>query len=130
MFGKMKNEYQRQAAEIFQLVHKWNEFIHDQPLPALVLSYAIRPPSGAFGVPVVPLRDETFDWTLSCIDKRIRSRCCGLLEVHYTEDTPRGWSTALLKSAAANRSRFALNDIEERSYRDALALWRSEENRG
>jgi hypothetical protein len=82
MFESMQPEYRRQASEIFQLHQIWNTFIIDQPLRALILSYAIEPPLGAFALPIAPLNRDTFHWRTQHIEARIRSRCCGLLELH------------------------------------------------
>ncbi|KAI9857130.1 MAG: hypothetical protein M1813_008621 [Trichoglossum hirsutum] len=82
MIGKIQPEYQTQAAEMFQLNHTWNTLIEEQPLRALVLSFAVRFPSNVFSSPVAPLEPETFIWLSQTIEARIRSRCCGLLELH------------------------------------------------
>jgi hypothetical protein len=95
MFGKMRIEYQKQAAVIFQLLHGWRHSIPDQNLPGLVLSYAIRPPADVFEAPIALMTGETFDWIMGTLDKRIRSRCCGLLELRYNENTLAGWASAV-----------------------------------
>ncbi|CAO2653869.1 Nn.00g106020.m01.CDS01 [Neocucurbitaria sp. VM-36] len=96
MFGRMKVEYQIQAATIFQLVRKWNDHILDQPLPGLVLSYALAPPSAALTASVARLTNESFDWSISHLDMRVKSRCCGLLEVRDGQCGFPAWATAML----------------------------------
>ncbi|CAN9221747.1 unnamed protein product [Alternaria alternata] len=91
MFGKMRIEYQKQAAVIFQLLHQWRHSILDQNLPGLVLSYAMYPSTAVFEAPVALMTGEAFNWTMSTLDKRIRSRCCGLLELRYNDNTLAGW---------------------------------------
>jgi hypothetical protein len=86
MFGKMKIEYQKQAAVVFQRLDRWHRCIRTQPLPGVVLSYAIYPPTDVFEAPLAPMTSEAFEWTMSTLEKRIRSRCCGLLEFHYNRD--------------------------------------------
>jgi hypothetical protein len=86
MFGKMKIEYQKQAAVIFQRLDRWHRCIRTQPLPGVVLSYAIYPPTDVFEAPLAPMTSEAFDWTMSTLEKRIRSRCCGLLGFRYNRD--------------------------------------------
>ncbi|RYN23884.1 hypothetical protein AA0112_g9259 [Alternaria arborescens] len=95
MFGKMKLEYQKQAAVIFQLLDRWRRCINIQPLPGVVLSYAIRSPTEVFQASIAPMTGETFSWIMETLEKRIRSRCCGLLEVRYNDDkeTVAGWAT-------------------------------------
>jgi hypothetical protein len=95
MFGKMRIEYQKQAAVIFQLLHQWRHSIPHRDLPGLVLSYAICPPADVFEAPIAPMTGDTFDWIMGTLDKRIRSRCCGLLELRYNEDTLAGWLGAV-----------------------------------
>ncbi|KUJ11274.1 uncharacterized protein LY89DRAFT_674608 [Mollisia scopiformis] len=82
MMGKMQPEHQAQAAEIFQLFHAWNLSIVDQPLRTLVMSLAMQPPSEALGRKVEPLETDTIQWLCQNAEARIRSRCCGLIEVH------------------------------------------------
>lgn len=91
MFGKMRIEYQKQAAVIFQLLHQWRHTILDQNLPGLVLSYAMYPPTAVFEAPMALMTGETFNWTMNTLDKRICSRCCGLLELRYNDNTLAGW---------------------------------------
>ncbi|KAH7065835.1 hypothetical protein BKA63DRAFT_427190 [Paraphoma chrysanthemicola] len=96
MFGKMQGDYQKQAAIIFQLLDRWRTVVPLQPLPGLVLSYATGSPLNVFGSSTGQLTNEVFDWTMSSLEKRIRSRCCGLLELRYNERTLQGWKAAML----------------------------------
>lgn len=82
MFESMQPEYRRQASEIFQLHQTWNTFITDRPLSAILLSYAIEPPTNVFALSLAPLASDAFHWRTQHIEARIRSRCCGLLELH------------------------------------------------
>ncbi|KAF2652569.1 hypothetical protein K491DRAFT_43805 [Lophiostoma macrostomum CBS 122681] len=81
MFKSMDPEYQKQAAEIFQVYHTWNELSLYSPLPALVLSYAMQCPTAAFNLPIAHLERETLFWLSQNIEARIRTRCCGLVEI-------------------------------------------------
>jgi hypothetical protein len=106
MFGKMRIEHQQDAAVIFQLLDRWNRSLHE-PLPGVILSYAICPPTDVFEAPIVPITAETFDWTMDTLEKRIRSRCCGLLELRDNEETRRR------RSAATNSAQFiTINEME------------------
>ncbi|KAH8724294.1 hypothetical protein GQ44DRAFT_284835 [Phaeosphaeriaceae sp. PMI808] len=92
MFGRMGMDYQKQAAIIFELNEKWLSLEDDQLLPGLILWYAINPPEALFDVPIAPIPNETYDWNMSSLVKRIQSRCCGLLELRYTQRTLDGLS--------------------------------------
>ncbi|RYN71864.1 hypothetical protein AA0117_g8992 [Alternaria alternata] len=94
MFGKMRIGYQKQAAVIFRLLDQWRRCIRSQSLPGLVLSYAICPPADVFEAPITRMTNEIFDWIMSTLDKRVRSRCCGLIELRFNEHTAAGWSVA------------------------------------
>jgi hypothetical protein len=87
MMSQMKPEYQAQAAKIFQLLHTWNSIVPDQPLKTLALSFAFEPSQEALNREVAPLEMETLEWMLQSTEAKIRSRCCGLLEIHKK---PRG----------------------------------------
>lgn len=86
MIGRMRPEYQIQAAEIFQLFHNWNVLNDEEPLKALVLALVVQPPSAAFQRKVAPLEGPMIDWLAQHIESRVRSRCCGLLEFHRKAD--------------------------------------------
>lgn len=82
MFAKMRPEHQVEAAEIFQLFHMWQSLLGGQPLRTLVLAFANQPQYQAFGCAVGPLAKEAIQWYCYNTEARIRSRCCGLIEVH------------------------------------------------
>lgn len=86
MIGKMRIEHQIQASEMFQIMQKWNEKVRDKLLPVYVVSCALGPPSAMVDIPVAQIKYGNFDWTLTSLGNRIRSRCCGLLEVYYPID--------------------------------------------
>ncbi|KAK7179601.1 small s protein [Paraphaeosphaeria sporulosa] len=85
MLEKMSTKNQRQASEVFQIVQTWNKKVNDQQIPGLVLSYALKAPKECFDVPIAPMDCEAFDSEMYVLSKRIRSRCCGLLEVHHVK---------------------------------------------
>lgn len=82
MLSKMHMEHQIQAAEIFQLFHAWNTLIADQPFCTILLYLSTEPLVEALSRPVAPLPSESLHWLCQRTEARIRSRCCGLLEVH------------------------------------------------
>jgi hypothetical protein len=82
MMFKMQPEYQVQAAEMFQLLHTWNAMVPEQPLKTIVFSFALEDPSKALQLPVGPLEAENALERYHKTEARVRSRCCGLIEVH------------------------------------------------
>ncbi|KAH7076026.1 hypothetical protein FB567DRAFT_503838 [Paraphoma chrysanthemicola] len=84
MFSKVQGAYQIQASVIFRLLERWRQAVLDQPFPGLVLSYAIGPPLAVFDPASGSLSSDAVDWNMDSLEKRIRSRCCGLLELRYS----------------------------------------------
>lgn len=83
MIAKITPEYQVQAAEMFQLLHTWQSMIGGS-LATIAFHFAIQPPSKGLSLPVGPIDPETLSWYHDQTAARIRSRCCGLIEVrHY-----------------------------------------------
>lgn len=89
MISRMQPEHQRQAAELFRLFHTWNLCVSDQPLRTATLAFAIRPPLEAFEDVVAPIDPGNLQWLCSNTEARLRSRCCGLLEVHKKVTIPK-----------------------------------------
>lgn len=81
MMAQMEPKYQIQAAELFQLFHVWNSTIVNKPLRTIVLCFAMQSQAETFNRTVGRLELETFRWHCQNTEARIRSRCCGLLEV-------------------------------------------------
>jgi hypothetical protein len=82
MMNRMSPEYRGQAAEIFQLQKEWRDVTEERPFPALVLATALQQPSRALHTSLAPNDHGVLQWAAQSIEARIRSRCCGLLEVH------------------------------------------------
>ena len=82
MMNRMSPEYRGQAAEIFQLQKEWREVTDERPFPALVLATALQQPSRALHNSLAPNNYGVLQWAAQSIEARVRSRCCGLLEVH------------------------------------------------
>ena len=81
MMQKMPSEYQVQASQMFQIFEWWRLHGDEKPLELLLLSYAIQQPSTALTL-------RTNGWNVQIqssycerIGARVRSRCCGLLEL-------------------------------------------------
>jgi hypothetical protein len=110
MFKKMQGAYQKQAAIIFQLLQRWNEVVHDQPLPGLVLSYATCAPTIVFSPTNVPITNGIYDWTMDALERKIRSRCCGLLEIRYNDKAVRDTSAII-----ANNDTLSIDEVNRSS---------------
>jgi hypothetical protein len=91
MMNQMSPEYRGQAAEIFQLQMEWRD-VTGEAFPALVLATPLRQPLRVLHPSFDP---RVLQWTSQSIEARIRSRCCGLLEVH---GRPAGNDKTSLKS--------------------------------
>ncbi|KAF2794582.1 hypothetical protein K505DRAFT_336802 [Melanomma pulvis-pyrius CBS 109.77] len=85
MIGKMKQEYQVQAAEIFQSFHRWNTSTGDEPLKALVLSLATHLPSAAFNAPTAPFDCQGVVWLAQHIETRTNDSVVAYLHRTVTE---------------------------------------------
>ena len=81
MMSKMEPQYQSQAAEIFQLMYTWRQYISNQPFRTILLWFALERPIDVFDRPSGPLDMRIYQWSCKKTEARIMSRCCGLLEV-------------------------------------------------
>lgn len=86
MFSKMIPEYRVQAAEIFQLIHTWKSASSD-PFTTTALFFALKKPLDALRLVNEPVDLDTLKSFFDSTEARIRSRCCGLLEVHRKHDS-------------------------------------------
>ncbi|KAK5002388.1 hypothetical protein LTR28_011487, partial [Elasticomyces elasticus] len=84
MFARMEPWYRRQASQLFQLVACAGRVQPIQPLNVFLLSYADEEEDDnmALNAPVCRISDAKLDKRVRRMDKRLRSRCCGLLEIH------------------------------------------------
>ncbi|KAF1999638.1 hypothetical protein P154DRAFT_563928 [Amniculicola lignicola CBS 123094] len=80
MLNKMSKGHQVQAAEMFQIYHKWFDATSEN-LPSLIFSYAHKDPSHTFKLDVGAVSGDDIHWQLKSFYTRLRSRCCGLLEI-------------------------------------------------
>lgn len=113
MMHKMQLEYQVQAAEIFQLLHTWNAMVPEEPLKTIIFSFALEDPSEALQLPVEPLEAENALERYHKTEARVRSRCCGLIEVHMKFARKDSWLHQPFYGGAVKASwGFPLPDIE------------------
>ncbi|KAF4624989.1 hypothetical protein G7Y89_g13181 [Cudoniella acicularis] len=124
MIGRMLPDHQTQAAQIFQTFHTWNLTIDHQPFKTLALAFSMQPLSEAFDRQVAPLEAETRQWLCHNTEARIRSRCCGLIEVHShvkskssKEDTIR---PSKIENTPTEDSDYAISDVDVNSTIDYL----------
>ncbi|PMD38598.1 hypothetical protein L207DRAFT_461057, partial [Hyaloscypha variabilis F] len=83
MFGRLKPSQRVQSSKLFQCVIGCLEVEEDLPSP-IRLSYMDQDqPLSSTQVPVEFMSFEKLKERHAIIDDRLRSRCCGLLEVHY-----------------------------------------------
>ena len=82
MLGNMSHLNRRQGSKLLQLVIR-NLEIHDEyPITALQLSFAEDEDyAKAFLSPLSKLSDQQLAWRYEASEGRLRSRCCGLVEV-------------------------------------------------
>lgn len=81
MMQKMPSDYQVQASQMFQIFEWWRLHGTDEPLELLLLSFAIQQPSTALNLRVNAWSIQKQKSYFDRIEARVRSRCCGLLEV-------------------------------------------------
>ncbi|KAI2613308.1 hypothetical protein GGR54DRAFT_332208 [Hypoxylon sp. NC1633] len=85
MLGRIQQNYRPQAAEMLQLVavnfagQKGNGLIH--PFPAIQLSFALGRDSDFFQAEISQLTSEEEVTLIEQIERRVRSRCLGLIEI-------------------------------------------------
>ena len=79
MLRKIPEDYRQQAYEIFLLLQTWQSAISQESFHDMTLHFAMRPPQESLELPIKPEEHEKM-----CRDQtaaRVRSRCCGLVEV-------------------------------------------------
>ena len=89
MLGNMSHLNRRQGSKLLQLVIR-NLEIHDQhPMTALQLSFAEDEDyAKAFLSPSCEMSSEQLAWRYEAIEGRLRSRCCGLIEIQKSSESP------------------------------------------
>jgi hypothetical protein len=82
MMEKMQPSYQVQASEIFQLLQAWNNHIPGESLKTVLMSFALR--DSVEALKLIVGFDDVGDLSYRCqnTEARVRSRCCGLVEVY------------------------------------------------
>ena len=91
MLGNMSHLNRRQGSKLLQLVIR-NLEIHDEyPITALQLSFAENDDyAKAFLGPLSKLSDQQLAWRYEATEGRMRSRCCGLIEVQKPMSSSEG----------------------------------------
>jgi hypothetical protein len=89
MFQQQPAEYRMQANEMFRLCSEWNNFTNGESMSAITFSCAIKPYRKAFDSPIALFDYDDFDMAVKTVAARIRSRCCGLLEVRRKNHRPK-----------------------------------------
>lgn len=89
MLSKVTPLYMRQASQIFQLVERSSAVQPDTPLWPIFLSLAEEEDAQlAFTASTRPIGFDDLTSRVISMKKRLVTRCCGLLEVHHTQQSP------------------------------------------
>ncbi|KAK4067228.1 uncharacterized protein Triagg1_7671 [Trichoderma aggressivum f. europaeum] len=82
MLGAIDSKYRVQSSKYLQLSILSLSFGEEYPMTAVQLYFAEDEDyDRVFSKPIKPLADRTIRWINKSIEGRLRSRCCGLLEV-------------------------------------------------
>jgi hypothetical protein len=91
MMQKMPSDYQVQASQMFQIFEWWRLHGNGEPLELLLLSFAIQRPSTALSLSTNASDTQMQKRWFERIEARVRSRCCGLLELREIEGKSMFW---------------------------------------
>lgn len=86
MLGRLQPEYRVEAAQIFQLHGIWSDATQ-APLQDVIMSFALEHPWMTNEFPRPYMDQAESEWITQTIGARIRSRCCGLLELRQERTT-------------------------------------------
>ncbi|EPE25403.1 P-loop containing nucleoside triphosphate hydrolase [Glarea lozoyensis ATCC 20868] len=83
MLGSMSSHHRQQGSKLLQMVLRSIKTHGDFPLTVLQLSFAEEDDyTRALSVPIKQITEKDAEWRCEVIEGRLRSRCCGLIEVH------------------------------------------------
>lgn len=91
MMQKMPPDYQVQASQMFQIFEWWRLHHESDPLELLLLAFAIQQPSTALNFDENAWDTQMKKRYSKRIKARVRSRCCGLLEVRWIRRKSMFW---------------------------------------
>ncbi|KAK0514638.1 hypothetical protein JMJ35_003255 [Cladonia borealis] len=90
MFGRMKIAHRLQASKLFQYIFRCIE-VEKTPPTALRLSFIDKDDQmSSLCWPIRFMSRKEKDIRISTVESRLRSRCCGLIEVHHTTTRDEG----------------------------------------
>ena len=90
MFGRMKIAHRLQASKFFQYIFRCIE-VEKTPPTALRLSFIDKDDqTSSLCWPIRFMSRKEKDIRISAVESRLRSRCCGLIEVHHTTTRDEG----------------------------------------
>jgi hypothetical protein len=82
MLGSMSSQNRRQGSKLLQLVLRSTDTHGDYPMTILQLSFAEDENySQSLSVPISTISTKEEEWRCEATEGRMRSRCCGLIEV-------------------------------------------------
>lgn len=82
MLNQLEPIYRRQASELFQIFRKASELAFGRSVPSLAMSFAESNESACLNARMQDLEAQRALDRVRLLQKRLRTRCCGLLEVH------------------------------------------------
>ena len=98
MFGRMKIAHRLQASKLFQYIFRCIE-VEKTPPTALRLSLIDKDDQmSSLCWPIRFMSSKETEIRISTVESRLRSRCCGLIEVHHTMTQDEGTVSLLHKS--------------------------------
>ncbi|KAK5075456.1 hypothetical protein LTS08_001479 [Lithohypha guttulata] len=107
MLGKMEAGYQKQAAVLFRLVRTASLLLDGRGMPTQFLAVASRDFQSVLNRrPIAFETDKIVAWC-KYVERRLRSRCCGLVEIHESSYRPDWWRTDLEKLDKSNQNLLA-----------------------
>ncbi|KAK5082362.1 hypothetical protein LTR05_007508 [Lithohypha guttulata] len=126
MLGKMEVGYQKQAAVLFRLVRTASLLLDGRGMPTQFLAVASRDFQSVLNRrPIAFETDKIVAWC-KYVERRLRSRCCGLVEIHESSYRPDWWRTDLEKldksdqNLLASHVQFLHRTVAEYLYQDEV----------
>lgn len=86
MLGKLEPLYQQQPSDMFQLTRLSMEVLNEQPFRAVFMAFTDNSPDHCLDAGVHDLSAIQMRNRIRVLQRRLRSRCCGLVEIKYSLD--------------------------------------------
>jgi len=109
MLDRMDPMYQTQAAELFQLVRAGMALLSNRALPTAFMSFADLDPRSSAKARICDFHIQRVAERCHELEKRLRSRCCGLLELVPVARPLEWWSESLATLTAEEKGLISTN---------------------